>query len=150
MQHVGDSKPWHMSSSQLLIGRMKINFLLNWTWCSGNRDANLRGRAFASWQAADTSWFMRSKHKALPFPLPLPGLELSCERNPPHPLPNSSCKTTCHKRQSMQLLLATAHLLKAGLIAHLSVRSPQAHARVQVYPVYPSPHRGLSESHGSN
>lgn len=94
---------------------------------------------------------MRSKHRALLFLLPLLGLELSCERDPPrHPLPNSICKTTCHKRQSMQLLLATAHLLKAGLIAHLSVQSPQAHTRVHIYPAYPSFCRKLLESHGSN
>lgn len=48
----------------------------------------------------------------------------------------------------MQLLLATAHLLMAGLIARLSVQGPQAHARVQVYPVHSSLWRRSSESHG--
>lgn len=36
----------------------------------------------------------------------------------------------------MQLLLVAAHLLKAGLIAHLSAQSPQAHARVQATPPF--------------
>lgn len=36
----------------------------------------------------------------------------------------------------MQLLLATAHLLMAGLIARLSVQGPQAHARVQFTPPF--------------
>lgn len=61
---------------------MKINFLLNWTWCSGN----LRGRASASWWAADTSSFMRGKTRALPFPLPLPGLWEGSFPPPPFPI----------------------------------------------------------------
>lgn len=40
----------------------------------------------------------------------------------------------------MQLLLATAHLLMEGLIAHLSVQGPQAHARVQLTPPFGGDH----------
>lgn len=41
----------------------------------------------------------------------------------------------------MQLLLATAHLLMAGLIAHLSIQGPQAHARVQFTPPFGEDHQ---------
>lgn len=120
---------------------MKINFLLNWTRCSDNRDANLRDRASLSWRAADTSCFTRRWHRALPFlcPFPFPhwaGNLLGEGTHPPEP-PNSFCRSTCRKRQSMWLLPATARLLEAGLIVHLSVRSSRAHTHVQVHPPPP-------------
>lgn len=137
MQHVGDLKPWHTPSSQVLIGRMKINFLSNWTLCSDNRDANLRDRASLSWWVADTICFMRSQHWYSHF-------SSVCWN---WSSPSQVCLQNYLSQETINAVAAGCSSLTEGWI-DCSLVSPESTGTCTC-PGYPSLCRRISESHWS-